>query len=56
MQCQTLVFSCNGWAIETIESLGDRYHGYHELEKALHGFNGTGCGYCSPGMIMAMYG
>ncbi|CAL4088500.1 unnamed protein product [Meganyctiphanes norvegica] len=54
--CQTLVYSCAGWSIETIENLGNRYDGYHSLQKALTGFYGTQCGYCSPGMIMAMYG
>lgn len=54
--CQMLVYACDGWKIETIENLGDRYDGYHPLQKALHGFYGTQCGYCSPGMIMMMYG
>ncbi|KAK4312005.1 hypothetical protein Pmani_016533 [Petrolisthes manimaculis] len=54
--CQTLVYSCAGWNIETIEYLGNRYKGYHSLQKALDGFYGTQCGYCSPGFIMTMYG
>nr|XP_053649189.1 uncharacterized protein LOC128700182 isoform X1 [Cherax quadricarinatus]XP_053649190.1 uncharacterized protein LOC128700182 isoform X1 [Cherax quadricarinatus]XP_053649191.1 uncharacterized protein LOC128700182 isoform X1 [Cherax quadricarinatus]XP_053649192.1 uncharacterized protein LOC128700182 isoform X1 [Cherax quadricarinatus] len=54
--CQILVYSCAGWSIETIEHLGDRHKGYHSLQKALSGFYGTQCGYCSPGMIMTMYG
>ncbi|XP_068204134.1 uncharacterized protein [Palaemon carinicauda] len=54
--CQVLVYACASWSIETIEHLGNRYKGYHSLQKALAGFYGTQCGYCSPGMIMAMYG
>lgn len=54
--CQALLYSCHGWSISTIEHLGSRYDGYHQLQKALHGFYGTQCGYCSPGMIMTMYG
>ncbi|KAK7082852.1 hypothetical protein SK128_018427, partial [Halocaridina rubra] len=56
LSCQTLVYSCDGWNIETVENLGDRFQGYHPLQIALHGFAGTQCGYCSPGMIMTMYG
>lgn len=54
--CQLLVYTCAGWSIETVEYLGNRYDGYHTLQKALTGFYGTQCGYCSPGMIMTMYG
>ncbi|XP_070000799.1 uncharacterized protein [Penaeus vannamei] len=54
--CQALVHSCSGWTIETIEHLGNRFTGYHPLQTALHGFYGTQCGFCSPGMIMTMYG
>ncbi|XP_064107764.1 uncharacterized protein LOC135216406 [Macrobrachium nipponense] len=54
--CQVLVYACASWSIETIEHLGNRYKGYHSLQKALAGFYGTQCGYCSPGMIMTMYG
>ncbi|XP_064098256.1 uncharacterized protein LOC135209209 [Macrobrachium nipponense] len=54
--CQTFVYACAGWNIETIESLGSRYKGYDPLQTALHGFCGTQCGYCTPGMIMTMYG
>ncbi|XP_068235894.1 uncharacterized protein [Palaemon carinicauda] len=54
--CLTFVYACAGWNIQTIESLGSRYKGYNPLQTALHGFSGTQCGYCSPGMIMTMYG
>ncbi|KAB7507046.1 Indole-3-acetaldehyde oxidase [Armadillidium nasatum] len=54
--CQTLVYSCIGWSITTVEHLGDRYTGYDKLQVALHGFYGTQCGYCTPGFVMTMKG
>ncbi|XP_045620965.1 LOW QUALITY PROTEIN: uncharacterized protein [Procambarus clarkii] len=54
--CQILTYACAGWSIETIEHLGTRHSGYHSLQTALSGFYGTQCGFCSPGMIMTMYG
>lgn len=54
--CQAMLYACAGWKIETVEGLGNRYTGYHPIQKALHGFYGTQCGFCSPGMIMTMYG
>ncbi|XP_076038721.1 uncharacterized protein LOC143023927 isoform X2 [Oratosquilla oratoria] len=54
--CQALVYGCVGWSIETIEHLGDKFRGYNVLQKTLHRFYGTQCGYCSPGMIMTMHG
>ncbi|CAG9582953.1 unnamed protein product [Danaus chrysippus] len=53
--CMVLITSCADWDINTIEKVGNRKDGYHVLQKALADNNGTQCGYCSPGWIMAMY-
>lgn len=47
--------SCNGWRIYTVEGIGGPLLGYHAVQEVLAKFNGTQCGFCSPGMVMNMY-
>ncbi|KAL0828977.1 hypothetical protein ABMA28_003866 [Loxostege sticticalis] len=53
--CLVSVLSCHGWEIMTVEGIGNRTMGYHEIQMRLAKFNGTQCGYCTPGWIMNMY-
>ncbi|CAK1542876.1 unnamed protein product [Leptosia nina] len=53
--CMVTVTSCHGWEITTIEKIGNRSDGYHPLQRSLFENNGSQCGYCSPGWVMAMY-
>ncbi|XP_045452018.1 indole-3-acetaldehyde oxidase-like [Melitaea cinxia] len=53
--CLVSVLSCQGWEILTVEGIGNRTIGYHEIQTRLAKFNGTQCGYCTPGWIMNMY-
>ncbi|MDQ0185190.1 xanthine dehydrogenase molybdenum-binding subunit/carbon-monoxide dehydrogenase small subunit [Cytobacillus kochii] len=50
--CLMRAYQLNGKSIHTVESLSE--NGLHEIQKAFLEEGGFQCGYCTPGMIMAV--
>ncbi|XP_035690573.1 xanthine dehydrogenase-like isoform X4 [Branchiostoma floridae] len=54
--CLCPLCSVDGWSITTVEGLGGQKGGFHPIQRRLADFSGSQCGYCSPGMVVNMYG
>eukprot|EP00928_Gymnodinium_smaydae_P030105 TRINITY_DN22466_c1_g7_i1.p1 TRINITY_DN22466_c1_g7~~TRINITY_DN22466_c1_g7_i1.p1 ORF type:complete len:1426 (-),score=276.54 TRINITY_DN22466_c1_g7_i1:9-4286(-) len=53
--CLLPVGTLHGVAVTTTEGIGCCQSGLHPVQKRVADYNGSQCGYCTPGMVMAMY-
>ena len=54
--CTLPLVSLHGSHVTTVEGVGSTRSGLHPVQQRLHQGHGSQCGFCSPGMVMAMVG
>ncbi|MFN3275398.1 MAG: xanthine dehydrogenase small subunit [Paracoccus sp. (in: a-proteobacteria)] len=54
--CIRLLASCHATHIVTIEHLRGSEGGLHPVQRAMVDHHGSQCGFCTPGIVMALYG
>jgi len=52
--CTVLAAQADGREVTTLEGLKGADGGMHPVQKAFHEEHGLQCGYCTPGMVMAI--
>ena len=53
--CITFISALHGKQLITVEDLKSKDGSLHQVQQALVDFNGTQCGYCTPGFVMSMF-
>ena len=54
--CIRFLASCHGCHVVTVEHLRGPDGGLHPIQKAMVEHHGSQCGFCTPGIVMALYG
>jgi aerobic-type carbon monoxide dehydrogenase small subunit (CoxS/CutS family) len=54
--CTVLAAQADGSSVLTIEGLAEPDGTMHPVQRAFHEHHGLQCGYCTPGMVMAVVG
>jgi len=52
--CTVLAAQADGRSVTTLEGLASDNGDMHPVQKAFHTEHGLQCGYCTPGMVMAI--
>lgn len=53
--CLTAVVAVHGMAVTTVEGVGSLKTRLHVVQERLARAHGSQCGFCTPGIVMAMY-
>eukprot|EP01031_Cornospumella_fuschlensis_P033912 gene33912-41037_t len=53
--CLTPLCSLDGAAVTTVEGIGGMKQGLHPVQARVAALNGSQCGFCTPGIVMAIY-
>lgn len=53
--CLTPICALDSHSITTIEGLGSTSTGLHPIQRSVAEFHGSQCGFCTPGIVMALY-
>ena len=54
--CIRFLAACHGCHIVTVEHLRSPDGGLHPVQRAMVDHHGSQCGFCTPGIVMALYG
>lgn len=54
--CTVLAVQADGGAVTTIEGVSGPYDGFSAVQEGFRQCHGLQCGYCTPGMVMAVTG
>ena len=47
--------SVDSCAVTTVEGIGSIRRGLHPVQKRIAELHGSQCGFCTPGIVMALY-
>jgi len=53
--CLAPLCSVDGHHVVTVEGIGNSQKGLHPVQKRIAAFHGSQCGFCTPGIVMALY-
>jgi len=53
--CLFPLYSLDGTAVTTVEGIGGMKEGLHPVQKRIASLHGSQCGFCTPGIVMAIY-
>ncbi|CAF0832214.1 unnamed protein product [Didymodactylos carnosus] len=54
--CLAPICSMDGFHIITVEGIGNTKQGIHPIQERIAEFYGSQCGFCTPGIVMSLYG